>query len=94
MPVYSQGSPLLLTFDAALHLYFVFLILSHLYLPTDTAYAVHETDMGCRHSHCSYDSCSGVGFGGGHCGCASSAPGKRGLFLSLFAKRIVLVYTF
>lgn len=87
MPVYSQGSPLLLTFDAVLHLYFVFLILSHLYLPTDTAYAVHETDMGCRHSHCSYDSCSGVGLGGvGTAGVLPLRPAKEAISFPFLQK--------
>ena len=93
MPVYSHRPPLLLTFDAALHLYFVFLMLSHLYLLTNTAYTAYKTAVECHHSHCSYDGSSGVGFGWA-LGFSSSVLGKRGHFLSLSARRMVLVYTF
>ena len=93
MPVYSHRPPLLLTFDAALHLYFVFLMLSHLYLLTNTAYTAYKTAVECHHSHCSYDGSSGVGFGWA-LGFSSFVLGKRGHFLSLSARRMVLVYTF
>lgn len=86
MPVHSQGPPLLLTFDAALHLYFVFLILSHLYLPTDTAYTVYKTDVKCHHCHCSYHSCSGVGFGWGTGGVLPLCPAKKAISFPFLQK--------
>ena len=90
MPVYSQGPPLLLTFDAALHLCLVLLTFPPV-PAADTAYTVYKAAAG---PPLQPPRLLWSGLWVGHWGCSSSVPSKRGHFLSLFAKRMVLVYPF
>ena len=75
MPVYSQGPPLLLTFDAALHLCLVLLTFPPV-PATDTAYTVYKAAAG---PPLQPRSCSGAGFGWGTGGVLPLCPAKEAI---------------
>ena len=83
-------SRLMLTFDAALHLCLVLLTFPPV-PAADTAYTVYKAAAG---PPLQPPRLLWSGLWVGHWGCSSSVPSKRGHFLSLFAKRMVLVYPF